>query len=110
MKTTNHADDPIKIRNLSLSVFTLYWLPNCIAYISLILNFFLLASLIFAFLTFKQGGFTKFLDLLLKSEPFLDSFWWHILDLYICLAQPDMVVAHVIIVSAPVQRIGFLGF
>ena len=82
-KTTNHADDPIKICNLSSSVFTLLWFPNCFAHVPLLLNFFLLAGLVFALLTFKQGDFTKFLDLLLKSEPFplLDSFRWHFLDL-----------------------------
>ena len=61
--------------NLSSSVVTLFVL-NLFAHVPLLLKLFLLAGLVFALFTFKQGVLLMFLKFLLKSElfPLLDSY------------------------------------
>ena len=83
-RITNHADAQIIISNLSLSVVTLFLL-NWFAHVPLLLKIFLLAGLVFALFTFKQGVLQMFLKFLLKSElfPLLDSYRWHFSDLFL---------------------------
>ena len=74
-----------------------------IAHVPLLLKIFLLAGLVFALFTFKQGVF-EFLDFLLKSElrPPPDSYHWPALDLSLLEGAPTFLSqSHMHVISVP---------